>query len=79
MIQIAERQHTLACMEVWGTNRSVIRTVELAELTAWVYSKPAGGEDGGDGQFLFEHLSEFRQDNFTDDETIIAIQRGNPL
>jgi len=30
------------------------------------------------GQFLFERLSEFRQDNFTDDETIIAIQRGNP-
>ena len=52
MIQLAERQHTLACMEVWGTNRSVIRTVELPELTAWVYSKPAGGEDGGDVHYL---------------------------
>jgi sigma-B regulation protein RsbU (phosphoserine phosphatase) len=52
MIQLDERQHTLACMEVWGTNRSVIRTVELPELTAWVYSKPAGGEDGGDVHYL---------------------------
>lgn len=52
MVQLEERQHRLACMEVWGTNRSVIRTVELPELTAWVYSKPAGGEDGGDVHYL---------------------------
>jgi sigma-B regulation protein RsbU (phosphoserine phosphatase) len=29
------------------------------------------------GQFLLERLSQFRQDNFTDDETIIVIQRGS--
>jgi len=52
MIQLDERQHTLACMEVWGTNRSVIRTVELPELTAWAYSKPAEGEHGGDVHYL---------------------------
>jgi len=34
MIEVNERQHTLACMEVWGGNRGVIRTVELPELTA---------------------------------------------
>src|SRR5215510_329913 len=104
MIELDERQHALACMEVWGTNRSVNRTVDLPELTAWVYSKPADGENGGDVHYLSvcgqavlsrvvladvsghgaqvsgsAQLSEFRQDNFTDDETIIAIQRGNPL
>jgi sigma-B regulation protein RsbU (phosphoserine phosphatase) len=39
-------------MEVWGTNRSVRRTVELPELTAWVYSKPAEGDAGGDVHYL---------------------------
>jgi len=52
MIELDERQHALACMEVWGTNRSVTRAVELPELTAWVYSKPAEGEDGGDVHYL---------------------------
>ena len=52
MIQVDERQHTLACMEVWGTNRNVIRTVELPDLTAWVYSKPADGDVGGDVHYL---------------------------
>ena len=52
MIELDERQHALACMEVWGTNRGVTRAVELPELTAWVYSKPAEGEDGGDVHYL---------------------------
>jgi phosphoserine phosphatase RsbU/P len=52
MIQLDERPHTLACMEVWGTNRSVIRTVDLPELTVWIYSKPAEGEGGGDVHYL---------------------------
>jgi len=52
MIELNERQHALTCMEIWGTNRSVNRTVELPELTAWVYSRPAEGEDGGDVHYL---------------------------
>jgi phosphoserine phosphatase RsbU/P len=52
MIQLDEPQHLLACMEVWGSNQSVIRTVELPELTAWVYSKPADADDGGDVHYL---------------------------
>jgi serine phosphatase RsbU (regulator of sigma subunit) len=52
MIQLDERQHALACMEVWGTNRSVHRTVELPELTVWIYSRPAEGDDGGDIHYL---------------------------
>src|SRR5881296_1010454 len=47
-----EGHHTLACMEVWGGNRNVVRTVELPELAAWVYSKPLGAEDGGDVHYL---------------------------
>src|SRR5215470_2505330 len=52
MIELDERQHALACMEVWGTNRRVTRAVELPELTAWVYSKPLEAEDGGDVHYL---------------------------
>jgi sigma-B regulation protein RsbU (phosphoserine phosphatase) len=36
-------------MEVWGGNRSVLRTVELSGLTVWVYSNVAGAEDGRGG------------------------------
>jgi sigma-B regulation protein RsbU (phosphoserine phosphatase) len=36
-------------MEVSGGNRSVMRTVELAGLTVWVYSNTAGAEDGKRG------------------------------
>jgi len=39
-------------MEVWGTNHSVQRTVELPDLTAWVYSRPAEGEGGGDVHYM---------------------------
>jgi serine phosphatase RsbU (regulator of sigma subunit) len=52
MIQLTERQHALSCVEVWGSNRSVTRTVNLADLTAWIYSRPAEGEDGGDIHYL---------------------------
>jgi phosphoserine phosphatase RsbU/P len=52
MIEVEERQHTLACMEVWASNHNIIRTVELPELMAWVYSKPAEAEDGGDVHYL---------------------------
>jgi len=52
MIEVNQRQHTLACMEVWGGNRCVVRTVELPELTAWVYSEPLGAESGGDVHYL---------------------------
>jgi serine phosphatase RsbU (regulator of sigma subunit) len=34
-------------MEVWGGNRLVERTIELPELTAWLYSNPAGTQGGG--------------------------------
>jgi phosphoserine phosphatase RsbU/P len=47
MEQLHDRPLALACMEVWGGNRFVERTVELADLTAWVYSSPAGTPDGG--------------------------------
>jgi serine phosphatase RsbU (regulator of sigma subunit) len=52
MVEVGERQETLACLEVWGGNRSVIRNVDLPELTAWVYSKPLEAEDGGDVHYL---------------------------
>jgi hypothetical protein len=31
-----EQPHALACTEVWGGNRKVIRTVKLPSLVAWV-------------------------------------------
>jgi len=49
MIQVDERQDALVCMEVWGGNRSVMRTVGLSGLTAWVYSNSAGADNGGGG------------------------------
>src|SRR5262245_33670201 len=52
MIQINEPQHALSCMVGWGSNRGVRRTVELPDLTAWVYSRPAEGDDGGDIHYL---------------------------
>ena len=53
MIQVDERQHSLVCMEVFGGNRAVTRTVELSDLTAWVYSNPAGTQHrGGDVHYL---------------------------
>jgi sigma-B regulation protein RsbU (phosphoserine phosphatase) len=49
MIQANEQQDALVCMEVWGGNRSVMRTIKLSGLTAWVYSNAAGAEDGRGG------------------------------
>ena len=90
MIEVEEREHTLACMEVWGSNHNVVRTVELPELIAWVYSRPAElGRDrlmewarlapvddpASTGHALLVRLNEFRRDNFTDDETLIIIHK----
>ena len=48
-----EQPHTLACTEVWGGNRKVIRTVKLPSLVAWVASAPIDeGEGGGDLHYL---------------------------
>ena len=39
----------MTCMEVWGGSQLTTRTVELAGLEAWVYSKPYGqAKRGGD-------------------------------
>ena len=57
MIQVNERQHALVCMEVWGGNRYVMRTVELSGLTAWVYSNPVGARDGKGGGGDVHYLS----------------------
>ena len=48
-----EQPHALACTEVWGGNRKVIRTVKLPSLNAWVASAPMDeGEGGGDLHYL---------------------------
>ncbi len=48
-----EQPHALACTEVWGGNRKVIRTAKLPGLVAWVASAPIDeGEGGGDLHFL---------------------------
>jgi len=53
MTDSSEQRYTLMCMEVWGGNRSVTRTVELLDLTAWVHSNPIGGHgSGGDVHYL---------------------------
>jgi len=41
------------CSEVWGGNRKIFRTVELASVTAWVASVPLNeGEGGGDLHYM---------------------------
>jgi hypothetical protein len=80
MIQVNERQDALVCMEVWGDNRRVIRTIELAGLTIWVHSNSAGPDNGGGGGDVYDIsvFGEFCKDNLVDNnETIFAIQRGN--
>jgi sigma-B regulation protein RsbU (phosphoserine phosphatase) len=48
-----EKPHVLACTEVWGGNRKVIRTVRLPSLVAWVASAPMDdGEGGGDLHYM---------------------------
>ena len=39
--------HQLACTEVWGGNRKVVRSVELPGLAGWVYSTPLEPATGG--------------------------------
>jgi phosphoserine phosphatase RsbU/P len=52
MVQIEPQQRALACMEVLGSNRSTVQTVELPDLRAWVYSRPMWAEIGGDVHYL---------------------------
>ena len=48
-----EQPHALACTEVWGGNRKVVRTVKLPSLVAWIASAPLDeGEGGGDLHYL---------------------------
>ena len=45
--------HNLVCMEIWGGNHRVARTVELPGLAGWVYSQPLPGHsNGGDLHYL---------------------------
>ena len=47
-------------------------------LMDWARTAPTD-KPADTGQFLLGRLNDFRQDNCTDDETIIVIQRGNRL
>jgi sigma-B regulation protein RsbU (phosphoserine phosphatase) len=48
-----EAAHSMTCMEIWGGNRSVTRTVTLPGLDAWVYSRPyQQAESGGDVYYV---------------------------
>src|SRR5688572_14911704 len=38
---------TMQCMEVWGGNQVVDKSVSMAGLDAWVYCRPYGQSDGG--------------------------------
>jgi phosphoserine phosphatase RsbU/P len=45
--------HVLACTEVWGGNRKVVRSVSLPGLLGWLASTPVDeGEGGGDLHYL---------------------------
>src|SRR3954468_16939038 len=46
--------HRMQCMEVWGGNRAVESSVNMAGLDAWVYSKPYGenASEGGDVYYV---------------------------
>jgi len=49
----SDRPHVLACTEVWGGNRKVIRKVKLPGLLGWVASRPVDeAEGGGDLHYL---------------------------
>jgi phosphoserine phosphatase RsbU/P len=49
----SDQPHVLACTEVWGGNRKVIRRVSLPGLLGWVASTPVDeGEGGGDLHYL---------------------------
>ena len=43
----------LACLELWGGNRSTLESLELPGLSAWVYSSPhESSPSGGDLHYL---------------------------
>ena len=52
--------------------------VGRSRLMAWARMAPID-TPASTGQFLLTHLNEFRGAYFTDDETIIAIQRTNKV
>jgi sigma-B regulation protein RsbU (phosphoserine phosphatase) len=53
MSDSSETRHTLMCSEVWGGNRKIFRTVQLASVTAWVASVPLNeGAGGGDLHYM---------------------------
>src|SRR5215212_60420 len=44
---------TMQCMEVWGGNQVVDKSVSMAGLDAWVYCRPYGkSDDGGDVYYV---------------------------
>ena len=49
---MAEAERTMSCMEVWGGNQPADRGVVMPGLTAFVYSRPVGGEAGGDVHYV---------------------------
>jgi phosphoserine phosphatase RsbU/P len=50
---LEESPYKLACMEVWGGNRSKAQSVDLPGLFGWVYSYPLGpSRGGGDVHYL---------------------------
>src|SRR5918998_351407 len=40
-------EQTMQCMEVWGGNQIVDKSVSMPGLDAWVYCRPYGQADGG--------------------------------
>jgi sigma-B regulation protein RsbU (phosphoserine phosphatase) len=52
-IMIENQPERMQCMEVWGGNRAVQRSIETPGLCTWAYSKPYGqSESGGDVYYL---------------------------
>ena len=52
-IMIDQQAERMQCMEVWGGNRAVQRSIETPGLCTWAYSKPYGGSvSGGDVYYL---------------------------
>jgi phosphoserine phosphatase RsbU/P len=50
---IDNKSGRMKCMEVWGGNRAVQRSIETPGLCTWVYSKPYGEcKSGGDVYYL---------------------------
>jgi phosphoserine phosphatase RsbU/P len=46
-------EQTMQCMEVWGGNQVVNKSVSMAGLDAWVYCRPYGqSHDGGDVYYV---------------------------